>query len=320
MTSKKGQAPAGRDSRFPAGRHLPCSPRIPAHSEVGRYGVCRRRWGLRILLLAVSLIAVPSRLHAQRAEPAPKELLDVGVTEHPDVALPLDLTFVDESGNTQALRRFFESGRPVLLTLNYYKCPMLCTLQLNGLAAALRKMDWTPGKEFEIVTVSINPRETPELARLKKQGYLQEYGQPAAAKGWHFLVSPREQNVQALAGTVGFRYHYDRDSDQYAHAAAAMVCTPDGRVSRYLYGVEFDPQTIRLSLVEAGQGKVGSPLDQVLLFCFHYDASKGRYAPAAMNIMRVGGILTAVAVAVTLIRLKRRERRRAKPVSEAAQT
>jgi protein SCO1 len=247
--------------------------------------------------------------YAQPAGPAPPEMEGVGVTEHPNACLPLDLAFKDEDGRTVKLADYFKGDRPVILTLNYYRCPMLCTLQLNGLIDGLKRMEWTPGDQFRMVTVSIDPLETPQLARLKKQNYMKDYGRPGAASGWHFLTG-READIRKLADTVGFAYKYDRSSDQYVHAAALFVCTPDGRVSRYLYGVMYDPQTLRLSLVEAGEGKVGSTTDRVLLFCFHYDATKGKYGPTAMTIMRIGGALTVIALGCMLAVFWRREARR----------
>jgi len=266
-----------------------------------------RRCVETVVVLFCALAACPA--FAQLAGPAPPEMEGVGVTEHPDVQLPLDLAFKDEDGRTVTLADYFKGDRPVILTLNYYRCPMLCTLQLNGLIDGLKRMPWTPGEQFRIVTVSIDPLETPQLARLKKQSYMKDYGRPAAAGGWHFLTG-QEANIRKLADTVGFAYRYDKTSDQYVHAAALFVCTPDGRVSRYLYGVMYDPQTLRLSLVEAGEGKVGSTRDRVLLFCFHYDAAKGRYGPTAFTIMRIGGALTAIAVAGMLLVFWRREARR----------
>jgi protein SCO1/2 len=200
----------------------------------------------------------------------------------------------------------------VLLTLNYYKCPMLCTLQLNGLVEGLKELDWTPGQEFELVTLSINPLETPSLARLKKQSYIKEYGRPSAAAGWHFLTGV-EDNIRRLADTLGFGYRYDEEQEQYAHAAALFLITPDGRVARYLYGIEYPARELRLALLEAADGTIGSAIDQLILFCFHYDPSTRRYAPVAMNIMRVGGGLTAVLLGTTLglfwVRDARRRRR-----------
>ena len=237
--------------------------------------------------------------HAQLAEQVPEVLEEVGVTEHLNAKLPLDLEFRDEQGNWVELGSFFDGERPVILTLNYYRCPMLCGLMLNGVVDGLAEMAWTPGAEFEIVTISINPLETPELAQAKKQNYMNRLERPAAAKGWHFMTG-RELEIKRLAETVGFSYTYDPESQEYAHAAAIFVCTPDGKVARYLYGIEYPAKRLKFALLEAAEGKVGSALDQLILYCYHYDPTNRRYTPVAMNIMRVGGGATASILAVAL--------------------
>ena len=236
---------------------------------------------------------------AQLVEEVPKALEEVGITEHLDAKLPMDLEFRDEDGISVTLGSFFDGERPVILTLNYYRCPMLCGLMLNGLVDGLEQMEWTPGQEFEIVTVSINPLETPALAKEKKQNYIKRYGRPSAMAGWHFLTG-REPEIDRLAETVGFHFVYDPVEKQYAHAAAIFVCTPDGRVARYLYGIEYPSKRLKLGLLEASEGKIGSTLDQLILYCYHYDPSNRRYSPVAMNIMRVGGGATASILAVAL--------------------
>ncbi|MCX7016653.1 MAG: SCO family protein [Candidatus Sumerlaeota bacterium] len=245
------------------------------------------------------------------ADALPLELQGVGVEEHLDGQLPLGLEFKDELNKTVKLGDYFRSGRPVLLTFNYYECPMLCTLQLNGLVDALRQMDWVPGREFEFVTISFNPAETPTLAKLKKQSYIKEYGKAEAAAGWHFLTGT-PASIDAATEAAGFHYKWNEARREFAHVAAGMVCTPAGRLARYLYGVQYDPKTLRLSLVEAAEGKIGSPVDKVILYCFHFDPAKGRYGPAVMNLMRVGGGLTVLAVAIPLVVLWRRDYKRAK--------
>jgi len=259
-----------------------------------------------VLAAWIVALAVAPMAAAQVAGPVPEPLQDVGVDEHLGATLPLDLEFRDEQGDTVTLRQFFDRGRPVLLTLNYYKCPMLCGLQLNGLATGLEELDWTPGAEFEVVTVSINPLETPALATEKKQNYIGKMGRPAAAAGWHFLTG-REPEIRALADAVGFRYALDPETGEYAHAAAIMVATPDGTVVRYLYGIEYPAKHLRLALLEAADGTIGSPFDRLVLYCYHYDPSSRRYAPVAMNIMRVGGGLTVLVLGLTLGMLWARE-------------
>ncbi len=241
----------------------------------------------------------------------PAALDEVGIEEHLDAGLPLDLEFVDEDGNTVRLGDYFDGRRPVILTLNYYRCPMLCGLQLNGVVDGLEQMDWTPGVEFEMVTVSINPLETPELAAAKKQNYLKRYQRPAAARGWHFLTG-KEVDIRRLAEAVGFGYRYDPETDQYAHAAAIFVSTPDGRVARYLYGIEYPQRKMKLALMEASEGRIGGPLDQLIMYCYHYDPSSRRYAPVAMNIMRLGGGATALVFGLALAAFWVREIRRKK--------
>lgn len=250
-------------------------------------------------LLAVLCLIAAVPAGAQVVTDLPEELDGVAVVEHRSEMLPLDLEFVDESGAAVRLGDYFGGDRPVLLTLNYYGCPMLCGLQLNGMVDAFRQMDWIPGEQFEVVTVSIDPRETPKLAELKKQNYLNAYGKPEAAAGWHFLTGKQPQ-IDSLAAATGFEYEYLEESGEYSHAAVAYVATPEGKLSRYLYGVVYEPKTLRFSLVEAGEGRIGTALDQILLYCFHYDASAGRYTPVVMNIMRTGALLSAVILAALL--------------------
>lgn len=257
---------------------------------------------------AVALIVAASPGLAQRQEPLPKELEGVGVDERLGARVPLALQFLDETGQPVSLGQFFRAGRPVLLTLNYYRCPMLCTLQLNGLVDALRELTWNPGREFEVVTVSIDPLEAPALAAGKKKIYLESLGRPGAETGWHFLVG-RQPEIAALADAVGFRYRFDEARKEYVHAAVFVLLTPEGVVARYLYGVMVEPQTLKLGLAEASAGKLGSTVDRILLMCFHYDANAGRYVVAASRLMRAGGILTALCLGVWLGRWWWRERR-----------
>ncbi len=244
-----------------------------------------------------------------RAEALPAELKDVGVTERLDASLPMDLAFVDERGKAVHLGDYFKGDKPVILNLGYFRCPMLCGLVLNGLVDAMKDMDWTPGDQFEILTVSIDPNEVHSLARMKKQNYLKDYGRPEAAAGWHFLTG-KQDAIKALTDTVGFSYAWNPRQQQYAHAAVLIICMPDGRVSRYLYGVKFAPRTLRLSLVEASDGKIGSTVDHVLLYCFQYDAGEHRYSLAAYNVMRAGGAITLLALGAVLVPIWIRDSRR----------
>jgi protein SCO1/2 len=278
----------------------------------GLFSFSAFRFPLSALLLAGTIGASPAL--SQRKEPLPPELAGVGITEQPGARIPLELPFVDSDGRKTTLGSFFDGTHPVILTLNYSDCPMLCGVQLNGLLEALRAMPWNLGEQFQVVTTSIDPLETPGRAALTKEKYLKLYNRPRSAAGWHFLTG-REENIKRLAAAVGFHYRYVPATRQFVHSAALILCTPDGRVSRYLGGVLYHPQTLRLSLVEASQGKVGSALDQFFLSCFHYDEKAGRYGPFALGIMRIGGALTALALGGAIVFFWIREGRRNKPGS-----
>jgi protein SCO1/2 len=244
-----------------------------------------------------------------RFEPAPKRLEGVNVIEHLDAQLPLDLAFTDVLGKAVTLRDFVGGHKPVIFTLNYSDCPMLCSLQLSGMVNALKEIDWTAGDEFDIVTVSLNPAESPEQAKRTQERYVGSYGRPDAARGWHFLTGS-EASIQALAHALGIEYGYNEKRKEYIHPAALAIATPSGHIARYLYGIEYSPKTLRLSLAEASQGKIGSSVDRIILFCFHYDETEGRYAPMAMNIMRLGGGLTALGLGGFLSAFWLRQRKR----------
>jgi len=235
----------------------------------------------------------------------PPELENVSVVEQIGRNVDLNLTFTAENGYPVKLGDFFHAGRPVILDLVYYSCPMLCNLVLNAQTSTMRQIPWTAGGEFEVVTISFDPTETFELARGKKAAYLASYERPT--EGWHFLAD-REGNAKKLADQLGFRYTYDESTRQYAHQAAIMILTPEGKVSRYLYGIEFRPRDLRLALTEASQGKSQLSLDRLLLFCFHYDPLARSYVPFATNLMRAGGVLVIGVLGLFLWRLWRRER------------
>jgi protein SCO1/2 len=238
----------------------------------------------------------------------PGALTGVGIDQKLDQQAPLNLTFTNEAGATVPLSSFFHSKRPVILALVYYRCPMLCTQILNGLESSLKAVSFLPGQDFEIVAVSFDPKDTWQTAAAKKQMYLKRYGRANSANGWHFLVGD-PTNIKALTEAVGYHYKYDPATDQFAHASGIMILTPDGRMSRYFYGVEYAPRDVRLGLVEASQNKIGSPVDQLLLFCYHYDPSTGKYGAMAINMVRIAGAaFVLVGGAVLLIALRREKR------------
>jgi protein SCO1/2 len=266
---------------------------------------------LPALLAALAAATAPVRAQLPAHE-TPRELEGVGIDERLGQKIDLSLEFIGEDGYPHALREYFASGKPVILNLVYYSCPMLCTLVLNGQTEALRQIPQTAGKDFEIVTVSIDPTDNYKLAQSKRAAYLEAYER--SREGWHFLAD-YQNNVARLAGQVGFRYRWDDRTKQYAHAAAIMVLSPDGMVSRYLYGVRFKPFDLRLALAEAASGKTGVS-DKILLYCFHYDPAARSYTLVAMNIMRAGGALALLALGFALARLWRRERLRASTRTE----
>jgi len=268
-----------------------------------------------LLCTAAMLLCAPQQALAQRKEPPPPQLENVGITEKLDAPLPLQLEFVDSQGREVLLERYFDGRRPVILTLNYSNCPMLCSLQLNGLVEAMRQMSWDLGDKYQVVTVSIDPQESHQRADLTKQKYLRQYGRPGTADGWHFLVG-REENIRRLADAVGFGYAYIPQENQYAHLAVLIICTPDGRIARYLPGIKYDRQTLHLSLLEASQGKIGSPMERLLMYCFHYDAQSHRYGLAAMRLMRWAAGVVTVLVGGVLIYYWRRELRKSRPAGQ----
>lgn len=236
---------------------------------------------------------------------------DVGLDQKLNAALPLDVEFRDESGKTVRLDDYFHD-KPVILTPVYYKCPMLCGLELRGLLRCLRAMKLTAGEDFQIVTFSIDPRERPELARSKRKQYLASYGRDGAESGWHFLTGTQE-SITRLCEAIGFRAKYNKQTGQYAHAAGIVVCTPQGRVSRYFYGVEFSPRDLRLGLVESSHNRIGSFTDRVLLYCYLYDPTRGKYGLAILNLVRAGGVLTVAVLFGGVCWMLRRERKRKTP-------
>ena len=240
----------------------------------------------------------------------PGALQGVGIDQKLDYQVPLDTTFRDEAGRDVALSTFFQAKKPVILALVYYRCPMLCTQILTGLESSLKAVSFNPGRDFEVVSLSFDPKDTSELAASKKQLYLRRYARPGTANGWHFLTGD-ERNIKTLTDAVGFHFKYDPATDQYARAI--LILTPDGRISRYFYGVEYSPRDLRLGLVEASQGKIGNPVDQVLLFCFHYDPATGKYGAVAMSALRFAGAAFVLLCGAFLAIVFRRESRHRKP-------
>lgn len=223
----------------------------------------------------------------------PEELRDVDVVEHLGEYIPLELTFIDDLKDTVKLGDYFQDEKPVLLVLHYSNCPMLCSLVLDGAAKAVSQLAWRAGKKFQMLSVSIDPRDTPTDAHEYQQRYLKMLPQGTSGDGWRFLVGD-EKNIKTLADAVGFKYYYVEDTDQFAHPAILFVLTPEGKISRYLYGLEHTEQNVRLALLEASDGKIGNTIDRLVLSCFHYDPDGEGYVILAGNVMRLGGIATVV--------------------------
>ncbi|MDX1521046.1 MAG: SCO family protein [Anaerolineae bacterium] len=264
-----------------------------------------------IMLIALLGLATGSPVRADHGgtlSEKDQNLFDsVSYDQKLDAQLPLDLTFRDETGTVVQLEQYF-GEKPVILVMAYYECPMLCTFVLNGLLAGLTNVDFDIGNEFEVVTLSIDPGETPQMAAAKKATYVEAYGRPEAEAGWHFLTGDRPA-IERLTEAVGFHYVYDEQSDEYAHPTGMIVLTPEGRISRYLYGIEFPATDVRLGLVEASNNIIGSPIDQVLLMCYHYDPDSGQYTPAIMNIIRLAGGITTLLIGVPILSAVWRNRR-----------
>jgi protein SCO1 len=257
---------------------------------------------------ALLALAGAGSIRAEDPWGLPKELDGLEITPRPDAQTPLDAVFRDEQGAVVRLGDFFDGQRPVILQLAYYRCPMLCGLVSEGLVAGLPKLEWSPGQQFDIVTVSIDAREAPELAAQKKASTLAGLNRLGAEHGWHFLTGS-DASIHALADAVGFKFRFLPERNDFAHAAGIFVLTPDGRVSQTITGLVYDPRTLKLSLVEASVGKVGTLLDQVLLYCFHYDPKSGTYTPVIMNIMRLGFAVTVLVLGTFVGTLFWRERR-----------
>lgn len=266
---------------------------------------------LSALIVLLTTFA-PLEIAAQVASDDNPDLERIDIIEHLGDTLPLSLEFIDDHGEKVLLEQYFNDDKPVILVLGYYECPMLCGLVLNGLTSGLQELAWNPGDKFNIVSVSIDPEESYQLAGAKKANYVEKLGREGAENGWAFLVGSQD-NSQALADAVGFKFFYDEKLDQYAHPAAIFVLTEDGVISRYLYGIELAEQDLRLSLLEASEGKIGNTVDRLILYCFQYDPDAKGYVVMATNVMKLGGVITIIVLAIffgimlTRERLKRRQ-------------
>ena len=295
---------------------VPVEPDLPAGAQrSGKELVWPTQAGRNLLLVVIAGVFLAASARGQSmtqgilsppASVRPPYLENVGIEQHLDGQVPADLAFVDDAGRAIKLGDYFGT-KPLILNLVYYNCTMLCGEALAGLSASMKVIKFDVGGQFDVITVSFNPRETPDLAAAKKKEYLKRYGRPGAEKGWHFLTGPAE-SVNALAKAVGFQYQYDATHNQYAHTTAILVLTPQGRISRYFYGVEFAPKDLRLGLVEASSGKIGNPVDQVLLYCYHYDPAVGKYGAVVANMLKIGAAVTILFLAGLLLVLFRLER------------
>ncbi len=245
----------------------------------------------------------------------PAILDKVGIEQRLNQQLPLDLVFRDETGKTVRLGDYF-GHKPVILSLVYYQCPMLCTEVLNGLTSTLSVLKFDVGKEFNVVTVSFDPRETPALAAAKRRVYLNRYGRPGADQGWHFLTGD-QASIDALTKAVGFNYQWDPQAQQFAHATAIMLATPQGKLAQYYYGVEYSPKDLRLGLIQASQNKIGNVVDQLLLYCYHYDPATGKYGAVIQNVMRIAGVITLLILGAALTLMSRKGPRQEKGATGA---
>ena len=243
-------------------------------------------------------------------------LREVGIDQKLDSAVPLDTPFVDEEGRDVRLGQYF-GARPVVLVLAYYQCPMLCTQVINATVSSMLPLTFNAGEEFDVVVASFDPGETPAMARAKRDDFLKRYGRPESASGVHFLTG-RPESIDALTDAVGFRYAYDKDLDQFAHPAAMTILTPKGHVSRYLFGIDFAPRDLRFALIEAAGDRIGTVVDQAMLFCYQYDPETGSYGFAIMTAVRLGGILVVALIGAFIVVNLRRDRRQDRAVSSAA--
>jgi protein SCO1/2 len=262
-----------------------------------------------LMLLASLAAAAPGTSSVPAGTEIPPQLKEVGIDQKLNAQVPMDAQFADAKGNKVTVGQLL-GKRPAILALVYYECPMLCTMILNGMLRTLRAENkLTVGKDFDVIAISFDPSETPQLAEKKKFEYTERYHRPGSEDGWHFLTGD-QANIRRVTDAVGYRYQRDEKTGNWSHASAIMVLTPEGRLSKYFYGVEYSVRDLRLGLVDAGQGKIGSVVEQVLLFCFHYDVTTGKYSLVIMNIMRAGGVLTVLGILAFWLTQFRHNRRR----------
>lgn len=254
--------------------------------------------------------SMPSSSDMAQDNTRPSVLTQVGIDQKMGTQLPLELPFKDEYGADVKLGQYFTSKRPVLLAFVYYDCPMLCNQVMNGLTSALSVLRFNAGQEFDVVAVSFDPRETPQLALDKKNVYLKRYKRAGAESGWHFLTGS-QGSITRLTKAAGFNYLWDEKTNQFAHASAVILITPEGKVAQYYYGIEYSPKDMRLGMIEASQEKIGSAVDQLILFCYHYDPTTGKYGAIAMNFVRLGGLLTLLGLGSFMFVSFRRDARQA---------
>ena len=296
------------------------------HYFVRRLRMTRRRWLVAVMVTAYFLL-LAAYCFSQPGVPQPNSplyggglrqgevstglpavLKKVGIEQKLNEQLPLDAVFKDEQGRDVRLGQFFHD-KPVVVSLVYYACPMLCNQVLNGMLSSFRQVSFNAGEDFEVVTVSFDPNETPALATKKKETYIKAYNRASGDRGWHFLTGD-EVNIKRLTTAVGLNYTWDEQTKQFAHASGIMVATPEGKLARYFYGIDYPPKDLRLGLVEASEHKIGTPVDTLMLYCYHYDPATGKYGVVIMNIVRAGGVLTLVLIAGLLLLLRRTSRKK----------
>jgi len=266
-----------------------------------------RRHGRRTPQVLALLLFFVTSVFAETSATPPHLPGKVGIDQHLDAQLPLDTMFRDDTGRVVRLGEYANGSKPLLLVFMYYRCPMLCSMVMEGVTSTLTALTFDAGKEFDVVTISIDPRDTPRDAAAKKEKYVKRYGRLETARAWHFLTGP-ESAIKKVTSAAGFHYAYDPESDQFAHGAALLVLTPQGRVSRYLYGFEYKPRDVRLALVEASANKIGSATDAILLLCYHYDPITGKYSRSAMTFVRAGGLATVMALGGFIFIMVRRDK------------